>query len=44
MKRQRALRDRLRAALTAPIPGVDRAPDSAQRARDRWLLHGPRWH
>jgi hypothetical protein len=44
MNAHRTLRDRLRAALTAPVPGVERAPDTAQRVRDRWLLHGPRWH
>ena len=44
MSGYRTLRDRLRAALTAPVPGVERAPDTAQRVRDRWLLHGPRWH
>jgi hypothetical protein len=44
MKRRQPLRDRLRAALTAPVPGVERAPDAAQRERNRWLLHGPRRH
>ena len=44
MSGRHGLWGRLRSALTAPAPRVDAVADPVQRARDRWLLHGPRWH
>lgn len=39
MMRRKAFRVRLRVVRPDPV-----AVEAARRARDRWLLYGPRWH
>jgi hypothetical protein len=38
------MRRAVRRWLAEPAPASDRHRSSADRARDAWILRGPRWH